>query len=68
MTLDKNWQIPGKDGKMEKSPLATPFPTKEMRKLLDITYRRMVSRGGYGMVSQLRSWLPDPIGGVYGFM
>ena len=67
MTLDKNWQIPGKDGKMEKSPLATPFPTKEMRKLLDITYRRMVSRGGYGMVSQLRSWLPDPIGGVYWF-
>lgn len=25
----------------------------------------MVSRGGYGMVAQLRSWLPDPIGGVY---
>ena len=67
MTLDKNWQIPGKDGKMEKSPLATPFPTKGMRKLLDITYRRMVSRGGYGMVAQLRSWLPDPIGGVYWF-
>jgi dipeptidase len=38
-----------------------------MRELLDIVYRRMVSRGGYGMVAQLRSWLPDPIGGVYWF-
>jgi dipeptidase len=36
-----------------------------MRELLNLTYRRMVSRGGYGMVAQLRSWLPDPIGGVY---
>jgi len=27
----------------------------------------MVSRGGYGMVAQLRGWLPDPIGGVYWF-
>jgi dipeptidase len=34
---------------------------------LDITWRRPVSRGGYGMVAQLRSWLPDPIGGVYWF-
>jgi dipeptidase len=36
-----------------------------MRELLDIQYRRMVSRGGYGMVAQLRSWLPDDIGGIY---
>jgi len=65
MTNDKAWLVPGKDGQMEKSPLTTPFPTKYMRELLDITYRRMVTRGGYGMVAQLRSWLPDPIGGVY---
>jgi len=38
-----------------------------MRELLDITWRRMVSRGGYGMVAQVRGWLPDPIGGVYWF-
>ena len=50
---------------MKKSPMTTPFPTQDMRELLDITWRRMVSRGGYGMVAQLRSWLPDPIGGVY---
>jgi len=67
MTADFDWFIPdGKNG-MKKSPLATPFPTKDMRELLDITHRRMVSRGGYGMVAQLRGWLPDPIGGVYWF-
>jgi len=65
MSEDPDWYIPGKDGSMYKSPLATPFPTTEMRKLLDINNRRNVSRGGYGMVAQLRSWLPDPIGGVY---
>lgn len=65
MTNDKAWLVPGDSGKMKKSPLTTPFPTRNMRELLNITYRRMVSRGGYGMVAQLRSWLPDPIGGVY---
>lgn len=65
MSNDPDWYIPGKDGKMYKSPLATPFPTTEMRKLLDINNRRNVAKGGYGMVAQLRSWLPDPIGGVY---
>ncbi|MFO8234142.1 MAG: C69 family dipeptidase [Bacteroidales bacterium] len=65
MTEDPDWYVPGEDGKMEKSPLATPFPRDEMRKLLDITHRRNVARGGYGMICQLRSWLPDPIGGIY---
>lgn len=65
MTNDKVWLVPDKKGQMVKSPLTTPFPTRAMRELLNITYRRMVSRGGYGMVAQLRSWLPDPIGGVY---
>jgi len=65
MTNDKAWLVPAKDGQMMKSPLTTPFPTRDMRELLNLTYRRMVSRGGYGMVAQLRSWLPDPVGGVY---
>jgi dipeptidase len=67
MTADTDWLVPDGKGGMKKSPLATPFPTKDWRELLDITWRRMVSRGGYGMVAQLRSWLPDPIGGVYWF-
>jgi dipeptidase len=67
MTNDFDWYVPDGKGGMTKSPLTTPFPTKPMRDLLDITYRRMVSRGGYGMVAQCRSWLPDEIGGVYWF-
>ena len=67
MTSDKDWLVPDRNGKMVKSPLTTPFPTRPMRELLDITWRRNVSRGGYGMVAQLRSWLPCAIGGVYWF-
>ena len=67
MTADTDWMVPDGKGGMKLSPLATPFPTKDMRELLDITWRRMVSRGGYGMVAQLRGWLPAPIGGVYWF-
>jgi dipeptidase len=65
MTADSDWLVPDENGKLVKSPLTTPFPTQAWRELLDITWRRPVSRGGYGMVAQLRSWLPDPIGGVY---
>jgi len=67
MTADTDWFVPDGKGGMKKSPLTTPFPTRDMRELLDITWRRMVSRGGYGMVAQLRSWLPAPVGGVYWF-
>ncbi len=67
MTLDPAWFVPDGKGGYAKSPLATPFPDSEMRKLLKITYRRPVARhrGHYGMVLQLRGWLPNEIGGVY---
>jgi dipeptidase len=67
MTLDPNWLVPDGNGNYEKSRLATPFPGSDLRKLLKITYRRPVARhrGHYGMVMQLRSWLPNEIGGVY---
>jgi len=67
MTADMDWMVPDGQGEMKKSPLSTPFPTRDMRELLDITWRRMVSRGGYGMVAQLRGWLPPEIGGIYWF-
>ena len=67
MTSDTDWLVPDGKGGMVKSPLTTPFPTRDMRELLDIAWHRNVSKGGYGMVAQLRSWLPDPIGGVYWF-
>jgi len=64
-TSDPDWYVPNNEGKLVKSPLTTPFPTVAMRELLDITNRRNVSKGNYGMICQLRSWLPDAIGGVY---
>lgn len=66
-TEDFDWFVPDGKGGMKKSPLATPFPSKDMRELLDINNRRNVARpqGYYGMIAQLRDWLPDPIGGIY---
>jgi dipeptidase len=67
MTEDYDWYVPDGQGGTKKSPLATPFPSKDMRELLDINNRRNVARpqGYYGMIAQLRGWLPDPIGGIY---
>jgi len=65
MSADTDWLVPDEEGKLVKSPLTTPFPTSHMRQLLDITWHRNVSKGGFGMVTQLRSWLPNAIGGVY---
>ncbi len=67
MTSGPQWLVPDGKGDYIMSPLATPFPGSELRKLLEITYRRPVARhrGHYGMVNQLRGWLPDEIGGVY---
>jgi len=61
------WFYPDKDGELKKSVHATPFPTAEMRKILDINMRRNVARarGEYGMIAQLRDWLPDAVGGIY---
>ena len=67
LTADPNWLVPDGKGGYVKSPLATPFPGKDLRLLLRLTNRRPVARhrGHYGMVCQLRGWLPDPVGGVY---
>ncbi|PLX01382.1 MAG: hypothetical protein C0595_14935 [Marinilabiliales bacterium] len=67
MTAGPEWLVPDGEGGYIKSPLATPFPGSDLRKLMHITYRRPVARhrGHYGMVLQLRDWLPNEIGGVY---
>ncbi len=67
MTTYPEWLVPDEKGGYVLSPLATPFPSGEMRKLIKQTYRRPIARhrGHYGMVCQLRSWLPAEIGGVY---
>jgi len=67
ITAQPQWLVPDGEGGMVKSPLATPFPNRALRTLLRLTHRRPVARhrGHYGMVTQLRDWLPDAVGGVY---
>ena len=66
-TAQPQWLVADGKGGSKLSPLATPFPGSELRALLKLSNRRPVARhrGHYGMVCQLRSWLPDAIGGVY---
>jgi dipeptidase len=68
-TSDLDWMVTDGKGGFVKSPLATPFPSTDWLRLLDIPYNRQVARstGGYGFVGQVRSWLPDWIGGKYWF-
>jgi dipeptidase len=66
MTWDPAWLVPG-GGKVEKSPMATPFLSPEMERVLRIRHHRTIATQGYGMVAQLRSWLPDAVGGIYWF-
>ena len=63
------WYYPGPGGEMVHSSYATPFPTAETRKLLKINRRRNVARarGEYGMIAQLRDWLPNEVAGIYWF-
>lgn len=63
------WYVPNNDGELVKSPIATPFPTQDMREVLKINKRRNVARarGEYGMITQLRGWLPNEVGGIYWF-
>jgi len=67
LTSGPQWLVTDGKGGFVKSSLATPFPGSELRKLLKLTNRRPVARhrGHYGMICQLRNWLPDEIGGIY---
>jgi dipeptidase len=67
MTWDPAWMVPGAGGRFEKSPMATPFLPGDMEKVLRIRHHRTIATQGYGMVAQLRSWLPDAVGGIYWF-
>jgi dipeptidase len=67
MAADKAWAVGAGDAAPRQSPLATPFPSSELRRLLGITGHRTIAQHGYGMVAQLRGWLPAGIGGIYWF-
>jgi dipeptidase len=71
----KNLTVTNDDGQIVKSPLANPFMPYDMNKVLRIN-------GGWGWrgerplarwycmyvtVTQSRSWLPDPVGGIVWF-
>ena len=65
MTWDPAWMVPAGGGRFEKSPMASPYISADMEKVLRVRHHRTIAGQGYGMVAQLRSWLPDPVGGVY---
>jgi dipeptidase len=67
MTWDPGWMVSAGPGKLGKSPMASPFVSPEMEKVLRIRHHRTIATQGYGMVAQLRSWLPDAVGGIYWF-
>lgn len=66
MEDNRAWSVPGDNGELVKSDLATPFPDRTTRTLLNIPYARPVSaRTSWSFISQSRSWLPDAVGGVF---
>jgi len=67
MTWDPAWLIAGGGGEALKSPLASPFVGPEWERVLRIRHHRTIAGPAYGMVAQLRSWLPDAVGGIYWF-
>ncbi len=67
MAADSAWLVPGPQDKMVRSPLTNPFASMDLKRLLRITSHRTIATQGYGMVAQLRGWLPDPVGGIYWF-
>ncbi len=56
----------GRDGKASLSPVASPFLNREWMELLKVPSERTIAckRATYVQITQSRSWLPDPIGGV----
>lgn len=63
------WYVLDENGNRVKSPMATPFLNEAEMALYGISedslsYRPLARYNcSYGFVSQVRSWLPDPIGG-----
>jgi len=71
----KDLTVTDEDGKTVKSPLANPFMPYDMNKMLRINGcwgwrgERTLARWYcmYVTVTQSRSWLPDPVGGIVWF-
>lgn len=64
--MTRRLTVVGQDGKAVKSPVANPFMSADMRELLKVDRERTIASptATYLQITQSRSWLPDPIGGL----
>ncbi|MBT4411719.1 MAG: hypothetical protein HOC82_17910 [Bacteroidetes bacterium] len=64
--MTRNITTINRGGETIKSPTATPFMNSDTRNMLKVPYERTIccARATYLTVTQSRSWLPDPIGGI----
>ena len=55
-----------RQGETVKSPVANPFMNADLRELLGVERERTIASptATYVQITQSRSWLPDPIGGI----
>ena len=64
--MTRRLTVVGPEGKAVKSPVANPFMNADLRELLGVDRERTIASptATYLQITQSRSWLPDPIGGV----
>ncbi len=64
--MTRRLTVVSRDGETVKSPVANPFMNADMRELLGVERERTIASAyaTYVQITQSRSWLPDPIGGV----
>ena len=64
--MTRNLTVVNREGKTVKSPVAHNFMNNDWRRLFNIPRERTIccQYATYLQITQSRSWLPDPIGGV----
>jgi dipeptidase len=64
--MTRTMTVVDRSGNTTKSPVASPFLNRDLMALLKIQRERTIccKRATYLQITQSRSWLPDPIGGV----
>ena len=64
--MTRRLTVVNRAGETVKSPVANPFMNSDLRELLGVDRERTIASptATYVQITQSRSWLPDPIGGV----
>ncbi|KPJ93514.1 MAG: hypothetical protein AMS18_05600 [Gemmatimonas sp. SG8_17] len=64
--MTRRLTVVNSEGEAVKSPVANPFMNSDLRELLGVERERTIASptATYVQITQSRSWLPDPIGGV----